>query len=262
MGAPIRCGSSGVPAGSIADGKISDPRALGAALRQLLARSEIREPRAMLAIRDTLASFRIINLAPETALAGVESVVAKELSLDPERMGVSWVDVVNNGHGRVVYATAWDRELVKAATDAVREAGVDPVVVDLKSACLTRTVMNASCILVDASTEMVELVVIEDHMPRLWLEHPLSSVLTDDLAPQLLDPLRTVLGYQARRRGAPSEPKVPILISSDHPLAPAVLIGMSKELGHTVESLPPPPRTSGIRYSTYLTCIGLLMRRS
>lgn len=262
LGGPIRCGSGGVPEGALVNGKVIDGPAISAALRQVLARAEIHESRAMLAVRDTVATFRVVDLPAATADGSIESVVTKLFPIDPDRIQVRWVDVRSDGRGRVVYATAWNRQLVKLAVDAVREAGVEAAVVDLKSACLARTVMEPACLLVDASTDVVEMVVIEDHVPRFWHEHELPSALTDDLVQMLVGPLRTVLTYHARHRSPGFGPRAPIYIASDRALAPSALSALGRELDRTVEMLPSPPRVPDIRYSTYLSCIGLLMRRS
>ena len=250
-----------MPAGAFADGKVVDTAAVGVALRQVLARSEIQETRALVAVRDTLATSRILNL-PATALdSNVDSVVAKEFPLDPDRIGVTWVEVARDDHGRAVYATAWDRTLVKTISDAVRAGGVEPTVIDLKSACLARVVTRPSCVLVDASSNPIEIVLIDDHAPQLWHEQALPAPLSDDLASLLIEPLRAVLRHQKRRLGSrPGD--LPVLISSDQPLSPVVMAGLAKELGRPVEALPSPPRVPDIRYATYLTCLGLLMRRN
>jgi hypothetical protein len=261
MGGPMRCGSGGTPAGSLDGGKVKYPEGVGSALRQLLARSEIHDTRALVAASDALATFRVIAFPASATDASIESTVTKELPLEAGRMGVDWADVHRDAEVRTVFATAWDRSLVKGVTDAVRAAGVEPTVVDLKSACLARAAAPRSCVIVDLASVPIEIVVVEDHVPQLWRHHDLIGSVGDDLAQQLEEPLRAVLRFQSRRRGTRFGAESPVLLAADQVISSQVMSTLSQRLRHPVEMLPSPPRVPDIRYATYLTCLGLLMRR-
>ena len=56
----MRCGSGGTPAGSLVDGKVLDVSAVGSALRQLLARTEIEETRALVAASERSLEARVV----------------------------------------------------------------------------------------------------------------------------------------------------------------------------------------------------------
>jgi hypothetical protein len=260
LGGTLRCGSGGTPVGSFAEGRVSDVAGVGNALRQLLARSEIQESRALVAASDTLATFRVLSLPASTPDSNVESVVAKEFPLDDERLAMKWVDVQRNSQDRTVFAAAWDRAQLRAVTEAVRAAGLEPAVVDLKSACLARTVAYTSCILVDLSVAPVEVVLIDEHMPQLWQRID-SGVTFEHPSHALIDPLRALARYAKRRNSAFSS-DAPVLISSDQPPSPGAVSQLARALRRPVEALPIPPRVPDIRYATYLTCLGLLMRRT
>jgi hypothetical protein len=257
----MRCGSGGTPSGSFVGGKITDPIGVGSALRQLLARSEIHESRAMVAASDALATFRVLSLPASTPDSNVDSVVAKEFPLDDGRMAAKWVDVRTDARDRVVFATAWDRSLIKGLTDTVKAAGLEPVVVDLKSACIARTVTDTSCIVVDMTSIPTEIVLIDGSVPLLSHHVEISSHTSDDLLPALAEPLRSVIRYASRRPDSGFGAKAPILVASDQPPAPHAMATLSNLLRRPVEALSIPRRVPDIRYATYLACIGLLMRR-
>lgn len=257
----MRCGTGGTPAGSLVDGKVADPSGVGNALIQLLARSEIHESRALVAVSDSLATFRILNLPVATPDSNVESVVAKELPFDQDRMAMKWVDVHRNSQSRTVFATAWDRAQVRALGDAVRAARLEPVTIDLKSACLARTVLHASCILVDVASTPAEMVLIDNHLPQVWQRLD-SGFQIDDPVPGLLEPLRAVVRYAGRNRDSGLGPDAPVVISSDQPPSQGAMADLARTIQRPVEALSMPPRVPDIRFATYLTCIGLLMRRA
>src|SRR5260370_40773086 len=93
-------------------------------LKPLLARAEITQTRAFVAATDSVATFRILRLAPTSTPRDVDVAIARELPFDPQRMATRWLDLGDaQGHQRVVYVAAWDRELAKNITEAIKLAG-------------------------------------------------------------------------------------------------------------------------------------------
>ena len=258
----MRCGSGGTPAGSLVDGKVLDVSAVGSALRQLLARTEINDTHALIAASDAVATFRVLKLAPAASDQDVDAVVARELPFDPERMATRWIDVSSGPNQRVVYAVSWDRSLIKNITDTARFAGLDPVAVDLKSACVARAVATPACVLLDIASSPAEIVLIDGHVPQVWHSFQLNGAVGDDIGPFLAGPLRTVLRFYERRRDTEFDPAAPILIAGEQVLSSRATAALNQQLEHPVAQLPIPARVPpDLRYTTYLTCLGLLMRR-
>jgi hypothetical protein len=257
----MRCGEAAVPEGSVERGRVLDPAKLGQALRQLLARSEITTTRALIAASDAIASFRVVAFSKDTSDGDIDAAVRSQLPVGSARMALRLVEVATSQEERTVYATAWDRSLVEAIAETAKQAGLEPVVVDLKSLCIARTIEARSCILLDLSTESHEVVLIDEHVPRVW--HTFKVDGEGDLAESLASGLKPVLTFYKRRAGSTGfGPDTPILVRSDQAL-PTLMSGRLERLcGHSVLPLPPPPRIQpDVRYGPYLTCIGLVMRR-
>ena len=262
MGGPMLSASAVTPAGAIVDGRVVDPSVVGTSLRQLLARGGISETRALVAASDALATSRVLKFPEATTDASIDAAVAKELPLDPSRMATRWFQVRVAGGEREVYATAWDRDLVKNITEAVRLAGLDPVVVDLKSGCVARAVSEPTCVVVDLTCDPAEIVLIDGGVPHVWQSVHADGANDRDLAVALANPLRTVLKFHMRRRNADFA-RSRVFISAEQTLAGQVMSRLSELVEHPVEPLPIPTRVpSDIRHATYLTCLGLLMRRT
>src|SRR2546428_12746217 len=100
----MRCGSGGPPAGSLVDGKVVDVNSVGAALRQLLARTEISESRALIAASDAVATFRVLKLPPAMTDPDVDAVVARELALDTGPMSTQGDGLRGDSEQRLVAA--------------------------------------------------------------------------------------------------------------------------------------------------------------
>ena len=263
LGGPMRCGSGGTPAGSLVEGKVVDANAVGSALRQLLARTEISPTKALIAASDAVATFRVFRLPRSAREQDVDAAVAKELPLDPERMSTRWLDLNPDSEERLIYAVAWDRFLVKNITDAARAGGLEPIAVDLKSACIARAVSEPACVVLDTSSDPVEILLIDGHVPRVWHSFKLADPVGDDAVPIMASSLKTVLRFYTRQRDAEFRPTAPVLISGEQALPSQVTARLAQMLERPVAPLPIPARVSSeIRHATYLTCLGLIMRRS
>ena len=239
-----------------------DVDAVAGAIRMLVGRTEVASTRAMIAASDSLATFRVLSLARTARDSDVEAAIARELPLDPSRLSIRWFDVPQDGPDRRVYAVAWDRALVRNLTNAVRGAGLDPGVVDLKSACIARVAPESSCVIVDLSSDTGQLFLIDGHVPCVWSSFRADGNMADP-AGALLGPLKSVLRYYTRRRDTTFNRGSPILISSEQPIPGAAVARLEQVLQHPVTHLPAPRRVpNDIRHATFLTCLGLIMRRS
>ena len=261
MGGPMRCGAGSAPEGALAHGKVEEATAVGNAIRQLLARTEITSNRPLVAVSDTLATFRVLDFPPAATDQEIGAAISKELALDPERIATRWVEV--GGHdARMVYAAAWDRATVRGITDALKTAGLEPAAMELKSASVARAVMEPSCVVLDLVAEPAEIVLIDGGVPQQWHAFELSSTEPGDLPQQLAAPLRSVIRFHQRRRGNTFGPTSPVLVSTEQVLPPHVVLGVQDLVGHPVRMLGVPPRVPpNVRHATYLTCLGLIMRR-
>jgi hypothetical protein len=263
MGGPMRSGSARTPPGAVVDGRVQDPGAVGVALKQLLARSEVTETSAFVAVSDAVATFRVLKVAPAATNAEIDSAVVQALSLDPSKMATRWVEVRRTPERREVYATAWDRALVKKAAEAAKLGGLDPVVVELKSACVARVAFEPSCVVLDISSDPMEIFLIGGGVPQVWHSFHADATLGDDGVRALAGPVRSVLTFYRRRRDIEFDSASPLLIAGEQMLPTQLVARLSETIEQPVRELPMPARIpTGLRYSAYMTCLGLIMRRT
>jgi hypothetical protein len=259
-GGTMRCGESAAPEGALEGGRVKDAAALGQALRQLLARSEITTTRALIAASDVIASFRVLTFPKGTSDSEIAAAVKVQLNLGSDRMAARHIEVAGGGGDRTIFAAVWDRAQVQAIAAAARQAGLEPVAVDLKSLCVARAIPVASCILLDMTADPCEAVLIDDRVPRTAHSFRLES--GGDLALALANGLKPVLAFQRRSGQSGFGPESPILVRSDQMLPSLLTSRLEQLIGHPVDSLPRPARIDpDVRFVPYLTCIGLVMRR-
>lgn len=263
MGGPMNSGSAAVLEGALVGGKVVNPSAVGQTIKQLLARTEVTETRALVAICDSIATFRVLSLPASATEREVEAAVAHELPADPERLNARWVEVGGASDERLVYAVAYDRALFEKAAEAVRLAGLSASVIELKSASVARTVPDSACVVVDLAADPVEIVLIDQKVPRLWHTFKLEHQLTDDAAPALAAPLRSVLRFYRRSERGAFGQGASVYFSGEQVLPGQLLSQVSELVGQPVAMLPQPPRVPNtLRFPIYLGCIGLMMRRT
>jgi hypothetical protein len=259
-GGPMRCGEGMAPPGALEGGRVLDAGALSQAVRQLLARSDISATRALIAANDAIASYRVLTFPKDTPDPEIDASVRSQLNLGSERMAMRYMEVQASRDERTIFAMVWDRGQVDAIAAAAKQAGLEPVAVDLKSLCIARAIPVSSCILLDMSSEPCEAILIEDRIPRA--AHSFRVESGGDLGLGLSNGLKPVLAFQRRSGASGFGPDSPILVRSEQDL-PSLLTGRLEHLtGHPVDPLPRPPRVDAdIRYGPFLTCIGLVMRR-
>lgn len=259
-GGPVRCGELSVPDGAIEGGRISDPAAVGSTLRQLLARTEVMTTRALIAASDVIASFRVLKFPDGTNDDAIDAAVRSQLPAADERLAVRRVEVLSRQPGRTVYATVWDRGQVNAIADCARQAGIEPAVVELKSLSVARAVPLASCVVLDATAEPYEVLLIEDHIPRAWHSFfPKRDVVQ---AAALAAGIRPVLSFYRQTMGEALPAEAPIVVRADQPPPAHLAASLAELCGRPVEVLPRPGRIDpDVRLAPYLACVGLVMRR-
>src|SRR5438094_6276992 len=263
MGGPMHSGAAQLPDASFAAGKVIDPSAVGSALKQLLARTEVSQAHALVAVSDSIATFRVLDVPLDETDQQITVAVAKELTLDPERIATRWVTVSTAEGRRRVYAAAWDRAALRACTDAVKHAGVDAVVDELKSAAIARTVQEPSCVVLDLVSNPAELVLLDRSTPHTWHSFPLANGAGDGLAETLVGPIQSVVRFHQRTPRSSFREDSPVLISAEQAVPQQAMNQLSALTGLPVRVLGQPPRVPpNVRHSTYLVCLGLIMRRS
>src|SRR2546430_17011425 len=133
-GGPMRCGEAGSPPGSMQGSRVLAPAALGQALRQLVARSEIMTSRAVVAAGDAVASFRVMSFPRSATDADIDAAVRNQLDLGTSKMARRHLEVPGAApEERAVFAAVWDRAQAGAIAQSIRPAGPAPPAGDLQA---------------------------------------------------------------------------------------------------------------------------------
>jgi hypothetical protein len=259
-GGRMWAGSAALPAGSSSNGTVTNGAEVAKVLKQVLAGAEFKENHALIVANDSLASFRVLSFPRDTIESKIDAAVRAQLPMDGSRMGVQRYELTHNGSDRTVFAVAFDRSRVHAVGEAVRLAGLDPTVVELKSLCLARVAPTSECMVVDLSVEPAEAYLISGDVPRLW--HTFRVPNDRSEATSIAAGIRSVLNFHRRQaNGTGLVLDLPVYFT-DQAIAQRIGPAVSDLLGHSVSVMPHLPRVPPeVQDGAYLACLGLLMRR-
>jgi hypothetical protein len=252
--------SAALPTGSSSHGTVTNGAEVAKVLKKLLAGAEFKESHALIVANDAVASFRVLSFPRDTSEPKIDAAVRAQLPMDGSRMGVQRYELTHNGDDRTVFAVAFDRSRVHAIGEAVRLAGLDPIVVELKSLCLARVAPASDCVVVDLSVEPAEAYLISGDVPRAW--HTFWAPSGESEVATVASGIRSVLNFQRRQangRGLVSA--LPVYLT-DQAAAKRIGPSLSDLLGQAVSAAPQLARVPPeVQDGQYLACLGLLMRR-
>jgi hypothetical protein len=258
----MKCAEAPAPAGSMAGGAVEDSGSLASLLRQLVARVEIKETRAMVVASDALASFRVLSFPKDTSEPSIDAHVRSQLPMEGSRMGMQRQELTVNGGDRTVYAVAYDRAKIQMLAATLRLAGLEPTVVELKSLCIARMAQPSACVVIDLG-DPAEIFIIDGSLPRLWHTFRADPHAPGEVTASLTTAVHAALGYYRRQpEGSGFSTSAPILISTDNGFPSRIAAGLESAVGHPVAPVPAPPRVPPeIRHGSFMACLGLIMRR-
>jgi hypothetical protein len=261
-GGPMRAAEATMPAGAMSNGGVVNSGAIGSVIKDLVARVEARDARAMVVASDAIASFRVLSFPRDTADAKIDAAFRALLPVDGNRIGMQRQDLTLNGSERTFYGAAFDRLKVQSLAGAVRAAGLEPSVVELKSLCVARLVPAPAGVLVDLSVDPAEIFLIDGSVPRVWHTFKARPELLDETQ-QLASAVNTVIVfYQRMPAGSGFPAEAPVFMTADGPVAAPMADAIRARIGRPMHLVPPPPRVAPeIRYGPFMACLGLVMRR-
>lgn len=171
--------STPTPAGTMEEGRITDPQAIGRALRELVQRAGIRTRRAVAAVNGQVALMREVRMPPlppeeirQAARFEVERYLPypiAEVTFDSVVLGESR----DNGNSRTdVLVVAARTDVLHQHAAALQAAGLEPAVLEVEPLAVARAVTShapsehvTACIHLGSSVTMI--LVAEGEAPRV-----------------------------------------------------------------------------------------------
>jgi type IV pilus assembly protein PilM len=175
-------GQVALPEGAVRDGEVVDPDAVAAAIKQLWAHTKFSSKKVIIGVANQKVIVRQVDLPWMPADELKKSLAFQVQDFVPMPVEQAVLDfhpleelVSDNGtkvlRGLLVAAS---RDMVNASLEAVQKAGLNPVMVDLTSFAVVRSLADADHLgmgaaveaLVDVGARVTNIVVHEGGVPR------------------------------------------------------------------------------------------------
>jgi len=172
-------GAAPTPEGIVQEGRITDPQAVGRVLREVLARSGTRARQAVASVNGQVAIVREIRL-PSLPLAELKQAARFEVERYlPYPIAEVTYDTFVTGESKDGGNTRLDVLVVAARSDvlgqhveALRSAGLEPLVLDVELFALARAMAMAqppdqAVMYIHIGAEYTAIVIVSGGMPRV-----------------------------------------------------------------------------------------------
>jgi type IV pilus assembly protein PilM len=255
--------SAPIEPGLIEDGLIIDPPAFGAKVRRLMASSGIQGSKIVASVSGAYSVFRVLNLPEMDNRRNDDAVLEAAAGLMPvpvEELYIS-CQVVSDGElAEKAFVVGMPRNIVDAEIQALRGAGVNPHILNLKGLALSKLVDGQQAIIVNMEEDSIDIVLMSGGFPQIVrtvaARHNSNVEDRIDHLARTLWQTDSFLGSRQVRRSPDTD--TPLFLAG--PLAddPDVVDGVQSVTGHAVAPLAIPVEYPGsMSVSRYAVNVGL-----
>lgn len=253
--------------GLVRDGVVADEAKVVARIKELFKAQKV-SPKKVITGMSGLNSLSQLITLPHLPEAMFSEAVMREaervLPVPLDELYLSWQIIPAAGEETLVFLTALHRKTVDAMVKALRQAGVNPYLMDLAPLALTRVVDKATAMVADVRSFEVDIVIMVEGVPQVIrsLSLPSEAASPEDILSIIREELeRTIKFYNSGNPEKPFESGLPIFVSGELVEAPEALQFLADELKHTVLPLPSPLESpKGFDSSQYMVNIGLALK--
>jgi len=251
------------------DGVISDPRALSAAVRQLMDSSGIKAKKVIASVSGLYSVSRIVavSTSPDGGVATREAVLEAAgdvMPLSMDELYLSWQTIAAGGDTQQVLVVGVPRDVLDAEMRTLRIAGVNPHILDLKAIALARAVNKKQALIINIEPSSFDIIIVVNGIPEVMrtLAWQQDGFTEEDRVEHLAMNLELTVGfYNSRHPDAPLDPATPFFITGQMSRDLDLVEKLPARMGYPLESLAPPlecPKHMPV--SQYAVNIGLALK--
>jgi type IV pilus assembly protein PilM len=259
--------SSPLEPGLVSQGLIVDEAQVADKVEQIFKETGAPKKKVITALSGHDSLYRIITL-PELPDAVLPEAIRREakrtMPTALENVYFSYQRLSSpKGESRIFLAT-FPRELVDALVRTLRQAEVNPYVMDLAPLALCRIPDEPRAIIVNARLDYLDVAVIADRLPQVIrrLSLPGETESLEERLPLIAEEFnRTVAFYNSSHVEKPLDSTVPVFIGGDLAEAPETWQSVVGEAGYSVSALPSPVEPpEGFNPNEFMVNIGLALK--
>lgn len=237
--------SSPLEPGLVEYGVINDENAVASKVRELWKDHGIGARQVVAAISGINCLYRLITL-PELPKELLPEAVRREavraLGVPLEEVYLSWQSLPSPRGEMLVYLAASPRNAVDGLVSALRKAGLDPYLMDLKPLAIARCATEPRAVIVDCQPRSFDTIILVEGIPQVVRSVPLveEGRVEEKLSFIREEVDRAITFYDSGHRDKPLGRDVPLLVSGELADQPDKWNLIVRGQERTVQALPLP----------------------
>jgi type IV pilus assembly protein PilM len=258
--------SSPLERGLVKDGVVHDEDAVASKVRELWATQGIGARRVVAAISGINCLYRLITL-PELSKELLPEAIKREagraLGVPLQEVHLSWQTLPSLRGETVVYLAASPRNAVDSLVSALRKAGLDPYLMDLKPLAIARCATEPRAIIVDLQPRSFDTIIMAEGIPQVVRSIPLveEAAVEERVSFVREEVDRAITFYDSGHGDNPLGSDVPLLVSGELAEQQDTWNLIVHRQERTVQVLPlPMALTEGFPPGQYATNVGLALK--
>jgi len=254
--------------GLVRDGLILNETQVAERIRALWAAKSPGSRRVIAGISGINCMYRFLTL-PELPAEILPEAVAREATrafgVPLDRLYTSWQDLPSKPGETLVYVAAAARTTVDALLRTLKQAGLDPYLMDIAPLALARATAESNALIADLQSCSLDIVVKMDGVPEVIRSVPVSrkSTWTERLNIVRQELQRAVTFYASGHPDRPISDEIPILLAGElgaHPESWKDLLGRAER---RVELMPMPVESpEGFAPHLFAPLVGLVLKET
>ncbi len=253
--------------GLVNQGLILDETRVAEELDKLFKLAKIGTRKVVAGISGLNSLYRLISLPelPEAILPeAVKQEARRVIPVPLDEVYLAYQPLPAPEGETRVFLTAFPRNVVDVLVRTLRQAGIQPYIMDLAPLALCRTLDEPRAIIINSRLDHLDIMIMEDRLPQLIHRLSLAGEVTsasERLSAITEEVNRTVDFYNSSHKENPLDSTVPMFVCSDLAEVPESWQSLAGKLACPVSILPSPVESpDGFDASDFMVNIGLALK--
>jgi Tfp pilus assembly protein PilN len=208
-------------AGLVHDGIIIDPVTVGQRISELIAAHGVSEKRVVVGISGIHSIYRVFNL-PKLSKNLLDQAVRREMEtampVPLNELYTSWQAISLSDIETAICLVGMPRNTVDSVLDTLRQAGLQPEVMDVRPLALARVVDERNALIINAQAIGFDIVAMIDGIPELLRSMPFpdAAASPDEKIAEVKEEMdRTIAFYNSSHKGSEITNRMAAFVSGE-----------------------------------------------
>jgi type IV pilus assembly protein PilM len=253
--------------GMVSQGVVVDEAQVADKIKELLKAVKEGAGRYIVGLSGLNSLYRLISLPelPEAILPeAVKQEAARVIPVPLDEVYLSYQRIPSLAGETRVFLAAFPRNVADALHRTLKQAGIEPYIMDLAPLALCRTLNESRAIIVNTRLDNLDIIVMVDRLPQLirTLSLPGDVASLEEKVPTITEEIdRTVAFYNSSHKEQPLDAAVPMFVCGDLANTPENWQSLSGRLNCPVSILPSPVESPGsFNLGEFMVNIGLAFK--